>query len=408
MANKSNKVKTRKSNGEGGWRKLKNGRIEGSYTIHRQNGTSFRKSFVRDTNNEILDIKAKIRNLGVVDNDVIGIDINRYTNEITLIRKGQSKNRRGLSNNKDITVAEYMDFYLEEHRRNGLNGRKVEDTTFGTYVDRGNLIKKYIGNEKMADLTFEDLDKAVNELNADNSDTTGRQCRDIITNMMYFAKKDGVIEENVLRDEKLTLKERKGKKEKKIIQEKDRGTFLQYCKKNKYNDLIFLLNTGTRIAEMAGVTWNNIDWEKKKVVIEKAYTRIKQKEYKNGKIVTVRSIKAFKDLKTTNSYRRLKLNDKMIEILRKHKEEQKELAKKNNKKFKETDWVFTTSAYTGILHDYIDDKFRKVMEETKITDYKELTPHCLRHTFCSTGIEAGVNVEEMKELMGHRKHTSNS
>ena len=56
MANKSNK--RRKANGEGGWRKLKNGKIEGSYTIYRKNGTSFRKSFVRDTNNEILDIKA--------------------------------------------------------------------------------------------------------------------------------------------------------------------------------------------------------------------------------------------------------------------------------------------------------------------------------------------------------------
>ena len=84
--------------------------------------------------------------------------------------------------------------------------------------------------------------------------------------------------------------------------------------------------------------------------------------YKMEKIVTVRSIKAFKDLKT-NSYRTLELNDTIIEILKKHKEEQKELAKKNNKKFKETDWVFTTSVYTGILHDYIDDKFRKVMEE---------------------------------------------
>lgn len=39
MANKNNK--RRKANGEGGWRKLKNGKIEGSYTIRRQNRYKF-------------------------------------------------------------------------------------------------------------------------------------------------------------------------------------------------------------------------------------------------------------------------------------------------------------------------------------------------------------------------------
>ena len=150
-----------------------------------------------------------------------------------------------------------------------------------------------------------------------------------------------------------------------------------------------------------GVTWNNIDWNEKTVKIDKAYTRVKKTEYKDREIVTAGSKKDFKDLKTKSSYRTIGLNDAMINILKQHKEEQKELAKANNKQFKETDWVFTTKVYTGMLHDYIDDKFRKVMNETKILGYKEITPHCLRHTYCTMGIENGTRVEEMRDVLGH-------
>ena len=42
------------------------------------------------------------------------------------------------------------------------------------------------------------------------------------------------------------------------------------------------------------------------------------------------------------------------------------------------------------------------MNKLKITDYKELTTHCLRHTYCSLGVMAGVPVEEMRKVLGHK------
>lgn len=394
MANKSNK--RRKANGEGGWRKLKNGKIEGSYTIYRKNGTSFRKSFVRDTNNEILDIKAKIRNLGLVDNNVKTIEINRHTNEIRLVMKGQNKSSKGLS--KDMTFGEYADYYLNTHRKNGVRGRKIEPTTFASYVDKIKLLKRYIGNEKIADLTFEDLDNCINELHRDTCDTTARQSRDILVGLFKYALKDGVLEENVLADEKITLRESKGKKEKKVIKQKDLPIFVQYCMEHKYYDLIFILETGVRASELAGVTWNNINFEEHTAKIEWEYIRT---YYFDEKLNVKTSKKIFKDLKTTKSYRMLGLSNEMIEILKEHKKAQQKLAEKNNKTFKETDWVFTTKNYEGYVSDYSSDKFRKVMDTIKIEGYKDLTLHCLRHTFCTLGIENGVKIEAMKEILGH-------
>lgn len=232
----------RQSRGEGLLRKnKKTGNFEGTYTLYRQNGTAIKKSFTRATRNEILDIKAKLRLLGVLDNNVETIDIDKHTDEVRLVIKGQNKNSIGLS--KNITVAEYVDYYLETHRRNGLKGKKVEDTTFRSYVDKGKLIKKHIGNRRVKDLTFTDLDNFINTLHKDVGDTTTIQTRDILTKMMYFAKKDGIVEENVLQDDKITIRESKGKVEKKIIQDEDIGKYIRYCMEQKYYDLLFLLNT---------------------------------------------------------------------------------------------------------------------------------------------------------------------
>lgn len=245
----SSKVKNRREKrGRGGIRQ-KNGRFEGTFVIHRQNGTSFSKSFTRDTENEIEDIKARLRLLGLVDNDIETVKIDKYTNEITLINKGRTHNNTRLD--KNIVVKDYVDYFLFEHRKNGIKGRKIEDTTFTSYVDKGKMIKKYIGDKKLTELTFEDLDNFINELHKNTCDTTARQTRDIVTSMMEFAYKDGITTENVLQNNKITLKENKGKKEKKIIKAEDIAVFVDYCKQHKYYDLLFDLNTGVRASELA-------------------------------------------------------------------------------------------------------------------------------------------------------------
>lgn len=76
-----------------GMRYNDNGKIEGYGVIHNKRGDSIKYSFTRDTEDEILDIKAKIRLLGVLDNDIEKIKIDRYTNEVIQIRRRASKRK---------------------------------------------------------------------------------------------------------------------------------------------------------------------------------------------------------------------------------------------------------------------------------------------------------------------------
>ena len=41
------------------------------------------------------------------------------------------------------------------------------------------------------------------------------------------------------------------------------------------------------------------------------------------------------------------------------------------------------------------------MKRTKIKDWQELSTHCLRHTYCSTGVRNKVPLADMKALLGH-------
>lgn len=371
------KGKTRRGKGEGGVRIRDNGNYEGTFNIHKENGQTIRKSFVRQTKNEILDIMAKLRGLGILDNDVKTVCINKYTNEIRLVKTGQSKSVGKLSSN--ITFKEYAIYYLEKHRKNGLTGRKIEETTYTSYVDKVKMLNRYIGNKKVVDLEYEDLEECIDKLHEATCDTTTKQARDILVSIMKFAKKDGITEEDVLQDEVLTIKEKKGKKERKILQGEELNKFVTYCKENKVYDLLFMLYTGVRVSEMTGVCFKDIDIKNRTVNIQREYKKI----YTYDKLEKKESKRVFKDLKTKHSYRTIGLNEVMIEILKEHKESQKQLAKKNGKEFTEEDWVFTTKNYTGYLSDYASDKFKKIVRKLQLKDCEELTTHCLRHTFCS-------------------------
>ena len=92
---KGSKVNSKKKLGKG-MRYNSNGTIEGYGTIHNKRGDSLKYSFTRDTEEEILDMKARIRLLGAVDNDVEKIKIGRHTDDIELVRKRTSKKKRNI------------------------------------------------------------------------------------------------------------------------------------------------------------------------------------------------------------------------------------------------------------------------------------------------------------------------
>jgi len=58
----------------------------------------------------------------------------------------------------------------------------------------------------------------------------------------------------------------------------------------------------------------------------------------------------------------------------------------------------------------IDSKFKYLKTCTNQyypdDDFSDITPHCLRHTFATQGLKAGVSIKEIQELLGHASATT--
>lgn len=402
--------KSRREKGEGGLRLLSTGNWEGVERIPKKSGEVIIKSVTRKDKKEVLLIKSNLRALAPLDDDVQKIDINKYTNEITLIR---TRNSRGkLHIDKNITVNEYVDYWLWNYRRKGMKGRKIVGKTFEDYVQKGNMIKRILGktvnrnNEiievKLVELTFETVEEALLKLYDETCETTAIQVRNHIYNMMNCAfRKDKIIPENPLSIERINFPKTKAPRERKIIKQKYEKDVIDYCLKHWYLDVLMQFFTGARCSEVRGLTWDNLDIEEESIKFNKEYNSVKEFKYENNEIISIGRKNKYTELKTSASYRTLKLPTEFINVLKIHKLLQQQLAEKLHIKFNAEDPMFTTNKYTQVGRNDTNDRVKKMVKDLQIEDWQEITSHCLRHGFCYAGLLNDVPLEYMQLLLGH-------
>lgn len=405
------KKRTRQKRGTGGLVK-KNGKFEGRYRIYRKNGTFIDKSFTRATENEINDIKARLRILGTLEDDIENVDINKRTNEISLVRKTITISSKKIHITQNILLNDYIDYWLWNYRRKGVKGQMIKDSTFEDYVQKADYIKKRLGTitlknknkvpVKVADLTFEVMENEMIKLFNDTCYTTAVQVRNHLYNLMKCAKKDKIINENPFEENTINFPEHANRTERKIIKEEDIGKVIQYTLKLWYIDVLTQLMTGSRVSEVRGLVWKDIDEEKNEISFSHNYCSIKQFGLdKNNHIISKGRKRRYSSLKSSSSYRTIKVDAGFMKILKVHKEMQKQLASRLNKQFKETDPVFTTKTYNALGRSDTNDRVKKIAKDLQLENWKEITSHCLRHTFCYAGLINDVPLEYMQILLGH-------
>lgn len=411
MKSKSETIKkSRRENGEGGLRPLSTGNWEGVERIPKKSGGILIKSVTRKDKKEVLTIKSQLRALAPLDDDVCKIEINKFTNEITLIRTKQLRGKQHID--KNITVNEYVDYWLWNHRRKGMKGKQIVGKTLEDYVQKAMHIKKRLGtvtneqNElvdvKVSELTFERIETALLELFDDVCEYTAVQVKNHIYNMMRCAyKKDKIISENPLEDEEINFPKSKEKKEKKVIKQKYEKEVIEYCLKHWYLDVLMQFFTGARVSEIRGLTWDNVNIEEETVKFNKEYNSVKEFIYENNEIISLGRKNQYIELKTPSSYRTIKLPTEFIKVLKIHKFLQQKLAEKLHIKFSEKDPIFTTATYTQIGRNDTNDRVKKMVKDLQIEDWEEITSHCLRHGFCYAGLLNDVPLEYMQLLLGH-------
>lgn len=177
-------------------------------------------------------------------------------------------------------------------------------------------------------------------------------------------------------------------------------SFLAFVQNDKiyqkyYDELIILLGTGLRISEFCGLTDTDLDFDNRTINVDHQLL----KDSKTGYYIETP--------KTKSGIRQIPMSEQVYEAL--------QLVLKNRKGAKPltidgySNFLFlnrngcpkVASSYE-IMFRGLSGKYNKCHEEALP---KVMTPHTLRHTFCTKFANAGMNPKALQYLMGHSNIT---
>ena len=151
--------------------------------------------------------------------------------------------------------------------------------------------------------------------------------------------------------------------------------------------LVHLMSyTGLRQGEALALKWSDIDFENKKIAVNKTAARIKEKQI-------------LQTPKTKNSKRVISIDPNTLSILKSWKKDQIKIYFKNGKHFEGDDnFIFTNQRGDWVhIHNFIP-YFKRFVTDHKL---KTITPHGLRHTHASLLFSAGVEPKNISDRLGH-------
>ena len=210
-----------------------------------------------------------------------------------------------------------------------------------------------------------------------------------------FVRKNPAKGISVKRDEK---------KEPRVLSVEEQYDFFE-CSKGTFYDNFFnvAVTTGMRLGEIAALTWDDIDLERRIISVTKTLVYIKY-EGDLGKTFHMETPK------TRTSVREIPINKQCELALKKQYAQKKVIESKApvSKKPKEEfqNLLFTTKFNTPLNSQIIIDAIHKIVltiNETRyyIEEMEDFSCHCFRHTFATRCFEAGIQPKTVQKYLGH-------
>lgn len=264
----------------------------------------------------------------------------------------------------------------------------IKESTYANYSNNifNHIIPK-LGNYYLNELNHKVIQDFLLELSKNGrKDNTGGLAEKTIKDITIIIKgsiKKGINEDKIKHIE-LTFNYPKDNKENKlyVLTKREQNKITNYVLENinsRNIGLLISLYSGIRIGELCALRWEDVDFKKNCLTINKTIQRvyIKDKNKNISKVIITTP-------KTKNANREIPINKDFLEILKKVKSDKKHYILTGNEKYIEPR---TYRKY-----------FNKVLDKLKI---KHFNFHSLRHTFATNCISLGVDYKTVSELLGH-------
>ena len=305
------------------------------------------------------------------------------------------------SKESKVSVDSWYNTWMKEYKKNNVK--------YGTYKNYESVyelyIKKKIGKKALADIRPEHIQNIYNKLQADGySHKTISLTAIVLGGMFKQAYKNQMIVKNPV---ELTTIPRNMKKKKdfRVMSAAEQKIFLQYADESPYHNLyIVAIGTGMRSGELRALEWKDIDFKNKIIHVSGTLKYVKGKGY-------------IKDApKTVSSEREIPMLDEVWKTLKSQKKAQTELKFSLGELWQPQpgleDLVFPSQYHRKgfgipIGQAALNADLNKITSRINADGitFESITPHTLRHTFATRGLENGIPPKVMQELLGHTSIT---
>lgn len=286
-------------------------------------------------------------------------------------------------NNARLTFDEWFNTWMEDYKKNQVK--------IGTYLNYrkyyAGMIKGEIGQKQVNSIRGDDIQRIYNTwVKKEYAISTIKIASAVLNGCFKQAEKNGLIERNPV---KFATLPRKGKKRKKIkVLTKDQQMlFMEYARQSYlYNLFEVMIRTGMRSGEVRGLIYG-LDIDKKKRVIH--IQRTLKYESRIG---------FFTDTpKTKSSEREIPLTKEVEQYL----DTQQKLRWGNVIRMDR----FLFCNYNGdpLSRECLQGEIDRIVNQIRKDGYEfpRITSHVFRHTFATRAIEAGMQPQVLKAILGH-------
>nr|DAV88321.1 MAG TPA: RECOMBINASE CRE [Caudoviricetes sp.] len=283
---------------------------------------------------------------------------------------------------QDPTFGELASLWLENYRTT------VKPSTFENVRSKvEKMTEEHFKELKLKKITVAYCQKIVIELS--KSYVLYNHYLSVINRIFKYAVLMDVINSNPF-DKVIKPKSRQTQRKGNFLTKEELKEFLKLAQTatlSYFFPLVHLMSyTGLRQGEALALKWSDIDFENKKITVDKTATRIKEKQ-------------TLQTPKTKNSKRVISIDPATLSILKSWKKDQIKIYFKNGKHFEgDENFIFTNQRGEWVhIHNFIR-YFKRFITDHKL---KPITPHGLRHTHASLLFSAGVEPKNISDRLGH-------
>ena len=310
-------------------------------------------------------------------------------NEITKkLRDEQYEDEKQLNVvDSNMTLDEWYEVWLETCKKNCRN------TTKRTYSIQYNRLRKDLGWRKLTNLNLVIVQNAFNDM---KSDSSRRDSKALLVDILNRAMESDLINKNIALTVNTKIENRE-KVEKRVLTEKEIQVLYHASRDGRlYPFFVMALNTGMRMGEIIGLTWDCVDFENGIIRVEKTLCYMPN----NGN-----ALYEFHPPKSKAGKRNIPMSKLVKETL----QEQKAWHDDVNTRFAPRkgfeDLVFTSKTNRPLsatnIKDSINNLVARINAERPKERFEHFTPHCLRHTFATNCIAKGMRPKTLQKLLGH-------